>query len=213
MRNVTKLSSLSFSSLTSVRALAWQSVTNLNTFTLGPLNKADEVTISDTFLDALDGIDLSKVNKFDINNNRRLKKFSTKLASLSDTLNIQANGIGGIGLEVNLPNLIWIANMTIANVTKFQVPSLKVVNGSARFDSNYFETFSAPNLTHTESGDISFVGNGALNNMTFPKLATIGGGLLIANNTGLDKVTYFSQLTDVGGAIKLRGNFTEYVFT
>lgn len=208
MRNVTKLGSLSFPSLTSVRALAWQSVTNLNTFTLGPLNKADEVTISDTFLDALDGIDLSKVNKFDINNNRRLKKFTTKLASLSDNLNIQANGIG---LEINLPNLIWIANMTIANVTKFQVPSLKVVNGSARFDSNYFESFSAPNLTHTESGDISFVGNGALNNMTFPKLATIGGGLLIANNTGLDKVTYFSQLTDVGGAIKLRGNFTEYV--
>ncbi len=212
MRNVTKLTSLSFASLTSVRALSWQSVTNLNTFTLGPLSQADEVTISDTFLDALDGVDVSKANKFDINNNRRLKKFATKLATLSDTLNIQANGLEGQGLEVSLPNLIWIANMTIANVTKFEVPSLKVVNGSARFDSNFFDTFKAPNLTHTESGDISFVANGALKNMTFPKLTSIGGGLLIANNTGLDKVTYFSQLTDVGGAIKLRGNFTEYVF-
>jgi len=206
MNNVTKLSTLTFSSLTSVRALAWQSVTNLNAVTLGPLSKADEVTISDTFLDTLTGLNLTTVKKLDINNNRRLKKFTTQLENLGDNLNIQANGIG---LDIDLPNLAWIANMTIANVTKFAVPSLQVVNGSMRFDSNYFETFNAPNLTHTESGDISFVGNGALNNMTFPKLTSIGGGLLIANNTGLDKVTYFSKLTDVGGAIKLRGNFTE----
>lgn len=209
LRNVTKLSTLTFSSLTSVRALAWQSVTNLNSVTLGPLSKADEVTISDTFLDTLTGLNLTSVNKLDINNNRRLKKFSTGLENLSDILNIQANGIG---LDVDLPDLTWISNMTIANVTKFSVPSLQVVNGSIRFDSNYFETFSAPNLTHTESGDISFVGNGALLNMTFPKLTSIGGGLLIANNTGLDKVTYFPKLTDVGGAIKLRGNFTEVDF-
>ena len=206
MNNVTKLNTLNLASLTSVGSLRWQSVTNLNAVTLGPLTQAGEVTISDTFLDTLTGIDLATTRKLDINNNRRLKTFTSKLGSLSDNLNIQANGIG---LDVSLPSLIWIANMTIANVTKFSVPSLKVVNGSARFDSNYFESFSAPNLTHTESGDISFVGNGALTNMTFPKLATIGGGLLIANNTGLDQVTFFPKLTDVGGAVKLRGNFTE----
>ncbi len=206
MNNVTKLNTLNFASLTSVGSLKWQSVTNLNAVTLGPLTKADEVTISDTFLDTLTGIDLTTVRTLDINNNRRLKTFASKLGSLSDNLNIQANGIG---LDISLPSLIWIANMTIANVTKFSVPSLKVVNGSARFDSNYFESFSAPNLTHTESGDISFVGNGALINMTFPKLTAIGGGLLIANNTGLDQVTFFPKLTDVGGAVKLRGNFTE----
>jgi hypothetical protein len=208
MRNVTKLNTLSFSRLTSVRALAWQSVTNLNSVTLGPLSQADEVTISDTFLDALTGINLTSVNKLDINNNRRLKKFSTQLENMGD-LYIQANGIG---LDIDLPNLVWASNLTIANVTKFAVPSLKVVNGSARFDSNYFESFNAPNLTHTESADISFVGNAALKNMTFPKLTSIGGGLLIANNTGLDKVTFFPKLTDVGGAIKLRGNFTEVEF-
>jgi hypothetical protein len=208
MNNVTKLANLNFASLTAARVVKWQSVTNLNSATLGPLSQADEVTVSDTFLDTLSSIDLTNVQKLDINNNRRLKTFSTKLNTLSDNLNIQANGIG---LDVELPNLIWIANMTIANVTKFSVPSLKVVNGSARFDSNYFQTFAAPNLTKTESGDISFVGNGNLVNMTFPKLTSIGGGLLIANNTGLDQVTFFPKLTDVGGAVKLRGNFTEYV--
>lgn len=209
MNNVTKLSTLNMAKLTSVGSLRWQSVTNLNAVTLGPLTKADEVIVSDTFLDNLDSINLKTVRLLDINNNRRLKKFAPQLNSLSENFNIQANGIG---LDISLPNLAWIANMTIANVTTFSVPSLQVVNGSARFDSNYFESFSAPNLTHTESGDISFVGNAALTNMTFPKLTSIGGGLLIANNTGLDKVTFFNKLTDVGGAVKLRGNFTEVDF-
>ncbi|KAK4104530.1 hypothetical protein N658DRAFT_418805 [Parathielavia hyrcaniae] len=209
MRNVTLLTALDFEKLTSVRTLSWQSLNRVATLTLGPISQAEEVTISDTFLDTLDGIDLESVRKLDINNNMRLQTFTTQLKDLSDNLNIQANGIG---LNVSFPNLVWIANMTIANVTDFSVPSLEVVNGSARFDSNYFESFSAPNLTHTESGDISFVGNGELKNMTFPKLTSIGGGLLIANNTGLDTVDFFPELETIGGAVKLRGNFTEVDF-
>ncbi|KAK4158555.1 hypothetical protein C8A00DRAFT_39266 [Chaetomidium leptoderma] len=209
MKNVSSLASVQFSSLTSVKTLEWVSVSRLATLKLGPLTKADEVIISDTFLNTLDSINLKTTKKFNINNNGQLTKFSTQLESLEDDLNIQANGID---LEVDLPNLVWIANMAIANVTKFSVPSLEVVNGSARFDSNYFASFSAPNLTHTEEGDISFVGNGALNNMTFPKLTAIAGGLLIANNTGLGQVTFFPKLETVGGAVKLRGNFTEVDF-
>ncbi|KAL2134104.1 hypothetical protein VTI74DRAFT_991 [Chaetomium olivicolor] len=209
LNNVTKLSDLQFASLTSVKSLEFQSATNLNGFRFGPLTKAENVIISDTFLNTLDGIDLTTVGKLDINNNRRLTKFTTKLESLSDTLSIQANGLS---LSVTLPNLVWISDMAIANVTDFSAPSLQVVNGSARFDSNYFKSFSAPNLTHTEKGDISFVGNAELTNMTFPKLTDIGGGLLIANNTKLDKITFFGKLKNIGGAIKLRGNFTDVEF-
>ncbi|KAK4113487.1 hypothetical protein N656DRAFT_707388 [Canariomyces notabilis] len=209
MNNVTKLISLDFSELESVGSLSWTSVTNLQTATFGPLTKADQVIISDTFLNTLEGIDLSTVRLLDINNNRLLSTFTSKLGSLSENLNIQANGLS---LNVSLPNLIWIANMTIANVTDFQVPSLEIVNGSARFDSNYFSTFSAPNLTETSSGDISFVGNSNLDNLTFPVLTKIGGGLLIANNTALEKMTAFPELESVGGAVKLRGSFKEVAF-
>ncbi|KAK4234489.1 hypothetical protein C8A03DRAFT_37740 [Achaetomium macrosporum] len=209
MTNVTKLNTINFSSLTSVQSLSWQSLTGINTVTLGPLREADSVIISDTFLNNLDAFNLSTVKILNLNNNRRLVKISNSLTSLEDFLNIQANGIN---LEVEFPNLLWIANMTVANVTKFSVPSLRVVNGSARFDSNLFTSFSAPNLTETESGDISFVGNAKLQNMTFPRLTSIGGGLLVANNTGLDRVDAFSKLENVGGAIKLRGNFTDVSF-
>jgi hypothetical protein len=212
MNNVQILRDVQFPELKEAKKVSIQSAPTLGSLIFGPLTKADEVTISDTQLTALDAIDVATLNKLDINNNRRLEKFATQLKSLSDVMNIHANGILGLGLSVDMPNLVWIANMTIANVTEFDVPSLKVVNGSARFDFNFFESFSAPNLTHTEDGDISFVGNGALTNMTFPKLTEVGGGLTIANNTGLDRVTFFPKLEHVYGAVKLRGNFTEVEF-
>lgn len=206
MLNVTRLSSLQLPSLSKVKSLNWQTINALDTASIGPpgLTEAEEVIISDTFLSSLDGIDLTSVTNMDINNNRRLVEFSTQLGTLSNRLNIQANGQD---LVVSMPNLKWIANMTIANVSSISVPSLAVVNGSARFDSNSFQSFSAPNLTQTKSGDISFVGNAFLSNITLPKLTLIGGGLLIANNTALETIDGLPQLKTVGGAVKMFGSF------
>jgi hypothetical protein len=211
-KNVTVISTIQFEALKSVQSLSLTTLLRLKTLTFGPLTQADAVTVADTSLEKLDSIDLATVKTLDINNNPQLSTFTSKLGSLSDTFNLNSNGIGA-GLTVTLPNLAWIANMTISNVTKFDVPSLKVVNGSARFDSNFFESFTAPNLTHTESGDISFVGNGKLSNLTFPVLKTIGGGLLIANNTKLGEIDAFKNLETVRGAIKLRGSFDEADFS
>jgi hypothetical protein len=209
LENATFINTLSFEKLTEVQSIEWVTVNRLDKVTLGPLTKADNIRLSDTSLNTLDAFALSTVKKFKIDNNSRLTKYASQLTDLGDELIIQANGLN---LEVDLPKLNWIANMEVANVTKFSIPALKVVNGSARFDSNLFETFSAPNLTHTETGDISFIGNGFLQNMTFPKLTEIAGGLLIANNTGLDRVTFFPKLRKVSGAVKLRGNFTTVEF-
>lgn len=210
LANVTLLSTLNMPALSSVGTITWQSLPALNSlsFTTG-VSKAKTVTISDTFLSTLDGIDLESVGTMDINNNRRLTKFSTSLKNLSENLNIQANGQK---LSVTMPNLVWIANMTIANVTEFSTPSLEVVNGSARFDSNYFETFIAPNMTSTESGDISFINNPSLTNITFSGLTKLGGALTVINNTRLEELTGFPKLADVGGAIQLGGNFSSVKF-
>lgn len=211
LANLTGLSTLAFTSLSRVGTLSWKSLSALDTLTFGTpgLSTATSVVISDTFLSSLDGIDVTAVETLDINNNRRLTKLASKLSTLSNIFNLQANGLD---LAVSMPNLIWIANMTVNNVSSFDVPSLQTVNGSARFDSNYFSSFSAPNLTSTKSGDISFIGNAALTNISVPQLTTIGGGLLIANNTALQKIDGFGKLKTVGGAVKLRGNFTSVAF-
>ncbi|KUI72888.1 Protein ecm33 [Cytospora mali] len=210
LSNVTLLSTLSMPALTSVGSIKWQSLPALNSLSFtSSVSSAESVIISDTFLENLDGIDLESVGTMDINNNRRLTKFDTSLKNLTSMLSMQANGAS---LSVSMPNLIWIANMTIANVTEFSTPSLEVVNGSARFDSNYFTSFSAPNMTSTTSGDISFINNADLTNISFPALKSVGGGLTIVNNTALEEITDFPHLANVGGAIKLGGNFSAVEF-
>ncbi len=175
LQNLTALSNLGFTSLNSVGSVTFISLTAIDTLNFGSvgITMAKSVVVSDTFLSKLDGINVVTVADMDINNNRRLIKYSSQLANLTDNLNINANGLN---LQVSLPNLIWISNMTISNVSTFDVPSLAVVNGSMRFDSNFFTSFSAPNLTSTTSGDISFVSNAQLQNITMPVLTSVGGG-------------------------------------
>jgi len=209
LQNLTKLSTLSMPSLKSVGSIKFISLTALGslTFTTG-VTTAKSVVVSDTFLNSLDGLDMVSCASMDINNNKFLTQWDSKLGNLTDNLNINANGLN---FKASFPNMIWISNMTISNVSSFDVPSLSVVNGSMRFDSNFFESFSAPNLTDTDSGDISFISNSKLTNISMPSLTSIGGGFLIANNHNLHTVNGFPQLKSVGGAAKFRGNFSEYV--
>jgi hypothetical protein len=204
------LSTVSFPNLTEVGNIQWNSLPALGQLSLTKkVTKATNVVISDTFLSTLDGLDFESLSLLDINNNKRLTDFTAKLVHLDDKLSIASNGQN---LSVSLPNLEWITEMTILDVQSFSTPSLATVNGSARFDSNFFTEFNAPNLTSTSKGDISFVANSGLTNISFPALTSIGGGLLIANNTALGKVDGFNKVKSVGGAIKLRGNFTEVDF-
>lgn len=207
LHNLTSLSTLGFSKLTEVGSIDWATLTLLPELNFGTpgVTKAKSVIIADTFLQTIDGINVQSLTDMNLNNNKRLTKFSTSIKSLSNVLNVQANGLN---LELEMPNLEWIANLTIANVTTFSAPSLKTVNGSLRFDSNYFESFAAPNLTEVQDGDISFVSNPQLTNLSFPALEKIGGGLTVANNTALEKVDGFQSLERVGGAVAFRGSFT-----
>ena len=209
LQNLTTLSTLAFTELTSVGSIEWVSLTAIDvlTFTAG-IKTADSIVVSDTFLSNLDGLDVASASTININNNRRLVSYTSSLGNLTNLLNINANGLN---LEVSFPELTWIANMTISNVSSFSIPSLKTVNGSMRFDSNFFTSFNAPNLTSTTSGDISFVSNAQLTNISLPQLTSIGGGFLIANNTAQGKIDGFGKLKTVGGAVNMRGNFTEYV--
>jgi len=208
LRNLTALSTLGFTRLSEVGSIDWATLTVLPELNFGNpgITKAKSVIIADTFLESIDGINVQSLSDMNINNNRRLTKFSTSIKSLSNVLNVQANGLN---LELEMPNLEWIANLTIANVTTFSAPSLATVNGSMRFDSNLFESFAAANLTEVQDGDISFVSNPDLKNISFPALERIGGGLTVANNTQLESIDGFKKLERVGGAIAFRGSFTD----
>ncbi|KAI1306217.1 GPI-anchored cell wall organization protein ecm33 [Xylaria venustula] len=208
LNNDTSLTSVIFPELGSTGSIDWTTLPAFQEPTFGTpgITKAKSVVVADTFVSNLDGINIQDVTDMNINNNRRLSKFSTSIKTLSNALYVTANALN---MTMEMPNLVWIANMTIANVSTFSVPSLEAVNGSIRFDSNYFTDFNAANLTTIQDGDLSFVSNPQLTNITIPQLTKVGGGVTIANNTALDKVNGLPKLAQVGGAIKMRGSFNE----
>lgn len=206
LRNDTSLFQLGLPALEEVGSIEWVTLSSLEQATFGTsgVTKAKSVLIADTAVRTLDGLNIQNLADMNINNNRQLSKFSSSIKTLSNALYVNANAIN---MTMEMPNLEWIANMTIANVSSFAVPSLKAVNGSMRFDSNFFTNFLAANLTEIHDGDLSFVSNPQLHNISVPLLKRIGGGLTIANNTDLNEIDGLDSLERVGGAIKMRGSF------
>ncbi|ESZ97539.1 hypothetical protein SBOR_2086 [Sclerotinia borealis F-4128] len=210
LSNLTLLSTLQFAVLDTVGTINWAALPALPSLTFAnAVSTANSVTITNTFLSTLDGINLNTVDTLNINNNNRLKTFSTQVGNVTTLLNIDSNGKN---LDVSFPNLIWAANMTFRNVSSVSIPSLAVVNGSLGFYENYFTSLNAPNLTAVGNtangqGGLAFVANPALANITIPMLQTVGGAFQIANNSALTGIS-FPELTEVGGAIDFSGNFT-----
>lgn len=206
LSNLTALTSVNFPGLTTVGSIEFQSLAALSElgFTSG-IKTAKSVIVADTRLTSLKGLEMRTASIFDINNNNLLVEWESKLDNLTDKMSVTVNGLN---FKLSLPNLKWISNMTIANCSSFSAPSLAAVNGSIRYDFNFFESVSLPNLTTVTSGDVAFVGNSKLTNITAPQLTGIGGGFTIANNTALQVLDGFPKLKTVGGAVALRGNFT-----
>jgi len=168
------------------------------------VSKADNVRIVNTGLSTLDGIDLSLVGNFDISNNVDLHTINVnEITNITGLASFSANNKD---LQVSFPKLQAAKNMTFRNASLVEVPSLKSTEGLLGFYSNYFTSFSAPNLN--TAGGLVFADNSALNNISLPVLKTVDGVFQIANNTALLIVDGFPKLETVDGALDFAGNFT-----
>jgi aspartate 1-decarboxylase len=203
LTNLTLLSSLSMSSLKTCDTINWVALPALPQLGFSSvLTKSNSITISNTFLSTLDGIDIDTASTLQIDNNNQLKTFTTKATTVTSAININANANT---LVASFPNLIWAANMTLRNASSVSIPALTAVNGSLGFYGNYMTSIAAPNLTSV--GSLAFVANAKLANISVPILKTIGGANQIANNSALNAID-FPALTNVGGAIDFSGAFS-----
>lgn len=209
---LTSLTSLNFPRLTNVDTIDWVSLPNLQglSFTTG-VQQASSVSIQNTQLNSLEGINLEVVDTLYIANNPYLSNIQMQLGNITNSLVIEANAQQAAGNTngtiVELTNLEWAFNMTFRNVSTVLIPSLRSLNGSMGFYGNSMESISAENLTEV-GGTLSFVENAALTNITMPNLQIVEGGFLIANNTDLEEVS-FPALETIGGALDFNGPFTE----
>lgn len=203
---LTQIRGIQMPSLTDIGSIRWIHLPELNSIQLGQsgVTSADEVEISDTALSSLSEFKVSSVSVMKINNNDRLQTYESALANVTTELTFANNGAD---LVVSLPDLIWANNLGFTDVAEVNLPALQYINDSIRFDDSSMTSFSAPNLTTVEKGDLAFVANLDITNLTFPLLTEIGGSLTLINNTKLEVVDGFPALEETGGAIRLGGNF------
>lgn len=205
------MSSLQMSALVGVNQIKWIALPALQSLNFAQgVAKANQVYISNTGLTDLAGIELEQVASMDINNNQYLKTINVNgLTNVTQSLSFSANGMN---LEIEFPNLLNAANLTFRNVTSISMPSLEIVPGSMGFYSNGFESFAAPNLTST-GNTIAIVDSPSLTDISFPMLETVGGGIIIANNTKLTSlVGDFNSLETIDGDINFYGTFDAISF-
>ncbi|KIV88607.1 hypothetical protein PV10_08274 [Exophiala mesophila] len=205
LTGLTIMSTLQFDSLTRVNRINWVGLPALQSLNFAQgVSESNEIYISNTQLNNINGIELTAVGSLDINNNPYLTSVDVNaLRNVTTALAFSANGRE---LEISFPNLRDAANLTFRDVSKIEMPSLANVGGSIGFYTDKFESFAAPNLTST-GGTLAFVDCPELNNLSFPSLELIGGGFLLANNTKLTAIRGFPQLATVVGALDFAGTF------
>jgi hypothetical protein len=205
LSGLTIMSTLQFDSLTGVNDIEWIGLPALQSLNFAQgISKANTVYISNTQLTNINGIELTAVGTFNLNNNPYLTDINVNdLTNVTNFLSVSANGRD---LQISFPNLQDAANLTFINVSSIDMPSLSNVAGSIGFYSDTFQSFSAPNLTQT-GGTLAFVDSPNLASFSFPSLTIIGGGFLVANNTNLKAINGLPKLATIVGALDFAGTF------
>lgn len=207
-----KLQDVSFKNMRSVRTVNLLSLAVLNSFALGSgVTQVDTMTITDTNIADLTGIDINTINTLQLETNSNLKSFESNIKTINTTFIISTNG--NRNMSVSMPNLVSVNNVQVSGVGAFDVPSLKSASSLRFAENENMQMFQAPNLTQVgentkNTGSLSFTDNAMLTNLSFPNLPKITGDLTIANNTAMKNITGFPKLTGIFGALVLGGNFT-----
>jgi len=206
LEGLTILSELSFPSLKSVGTINFINLPELENlgFTAG-VTSCPTITISDTPLGSIDGINIQTADNININNNGQLQNITFAIANITGQFEVQSNGQK---LSVILPNLTTAGSLQIKNTTTLSIPALQTVNGTLQFLENFFTNISIPKLTSVMSG-IAIDGNPSLSGISMGALTTTGG-LQIENNTDLLSVNGFPKLTTIDGALEATGNFSTF---
>ena len=134
-----------------------------------------------------------------------MTSINLQIHNITQTLVVENNGRD---LDFSMPNLEWIYNMTVQNVSSLETPTLSHVNASLSLYGNSISQYESP-LLQSIGGTLAVDGNAYLRNITLPSLQNIGGGLWLNDNTNLTLVNQIEALTTVGGNVQINGTIAE----
>lgn len=206
LEGLTRLADLNFDSIMEVGDIGFYDLPALQVldFATG-IETADRVTISNTGLRDLSGIELVACNSLDISRNSNLITINLNgITNTTGEINIVANGAG---LDVSLGGLTSSSGINVQNADTLNFTVLDTVTGTLELSYNNFRSFAAPDLTLVLDMDIT--NNPLLSNLSFPLLPEITGGLSITNNSRLTAISGFPDLTTISGNLNLTGRFSQ----
>ncbi|GAV28267.1 hypothetical protein PMKS-001737 [Pichia membranifaciens] len=203
LHNVTLLSTLSFASLSSIGAINWVTLPNLGETGLHEVNECNSILVSDTNLTALDGLNPTDVEVFNVNNNKQLVSISSSIETISNALTVAFNGND---TTVEFEDLIWANNMTFYSVSSIYIPEIVAINKSAGFFESSVEELDF-SLVTSIGGDLTIENNEQLSYIDFGNVTSIGGGLVIVNNTELVSIDNLDSIKSIQGAAIIKGDF------
>lgn len=205
MTSLTSLRTSSFGSLEKVGSIYMVSLPNLESFATR-LESADNIVISDTGLRSVEGFEsLESVKILNINNNRQLSKLNYRLKSVSNSIDVSFNGRD---TNATFAFLEWVNNITLRDVKSVDLPELEKVNSSLGLIECTFSSVNLPKLSEV-GGTLSVIHNNDLTDIDFNNLVTVGGAVVIANNTRFSKIDGIPNLEDIGSALVVQGSFNE----
>lgn len=210
LRSLTSLVSIDLSNLREATIVDWKVLPILNEALLSnDLGGLKSLTISDTSLPVIEGFkNVEDVDIFEINNNRFLESVKANIKYVRQKLSVHANARE---TELQMPKLLSAENITVRDTSSVDFPRLEEVGSSLEFIQNHFAELRLSSLK-TIGGTLGIIDNTNLRLADFNNVTDIQGGLMIANNTKLEKIDFFSNLRQIGGAIYFEGKFSDTDF-
>ncbi|KAG7661317.1 ECM33 [[Candida] subhashii] len=205
----TILSNLNLAQLTTVGTLNFNALPALQTAGLtAGITSADSVIISDTGLNSLTGINVFKLQTFNVNNNDQIETIDSGLIEVTDTLDISYNAEK---VDVILNQLKGANNFILQSVNSVQAPNLTATNGTLAISSSSVDKIQFKNL-QTIGKSLVINDNADLEEIDFPQLTSIGGALQITDNDDLSSFDGFPELETIGGSVNMSGTFNNGTF-
>ncbi|KAI0460730.1 hypothetical protein LJB42_002420 [Komagataella kurtzmanii] len=203
---LTALSTIRLPRLKTMQSINWQVLPILSSVSFNSeVSSLETIIISDTALTHFTGFDTQSLNVMNINNNRYMELVESDVEEITGELSITSNAKN---VQINLPNLKNAKNITIRDAESLDLRNLKNVEVSAGFIENSFKELHLPKLQHV-GGTFGIMKNDMVQILDFPELSEIEGGLIIANNTKIQSISFFPELKGIGGAIRFEGEFSD----
>lgn len=168
------------------------------------LRSVGNLNIQDTFLQNLNGINLTSANSLNIANNQYLTDIDIPLSSISGAINLNANAAGKT--TASFGNLTSAGSISISNCTSINLAALQNVSNQVAITGNTLTNLSLPQLSSSQGLIIN--NNNQLTSLSLPAYANCNGALSVQNNTGYTNALNFPALTHVTGAATFIGAFS-----